>query len=81
MALWEEGQGLSEGLRGPQWSRVPLLQLITLSGSAQMVTSAETKGNILTSYLAGALAVMVAVYIAGGVSGEPGERVLAPTVP
>lgn len=81
MALWEEGQGLGEGLGGPQWSRVPLLQLITLSGSAQMVTSAETKGNILTSYLAGALAVMVAVYIAGGVSGEPGERVLAPTVP
>uniref|UniRef100_A0A8C0BUB1 Aquaporin 10 n=1 Tax=Buteo japonicus TaxID=224669 RepID=A0A8C0BUB1_9AVES len=51
------------------WSHVPLLQLITLSGSAQMVTSSGTKGNILTAYLAGALAVMVAVYMAGGVSG------------
>ncbi|XP_035423351.1 aquaporin-10 [Cygnus atratus] len=46
-----------------------VLILITLSGSAQMVTSSGTKGNILTSYLAGALAVMVAVYTAGGVSG------------
>ncbi|XP_074895642.1 aquaporin-10 [Buteo buteo] len=46
-----------------------VLILITLSGSAQMVTSSGTKGNILTAYLAGALAVMVAVYMAGGVSG------------
>ncbi|XP_059688087.1 aquaporin-10 [Gavia stellata] len=46
-----------------------VLILITLSGSAQMVTSFETKGNIFTSYLAGALGVMVAVYTAGGVSG------------
>ncbi|NXF39537.1 AQP10 protein, partial [Nyctibius bracteatus] len=46
-----------------------VLILITLSGSAQMVTSSGTKGNILTAYLAGALAVMVAVYTAGGVSG------------
>ncbi|NXL87936.1 AQP10 protein, partial [Alectura lathami] len=46
-----------------------VLILITLSGSAQMVTSSGTKGNVLTSYLAGALAVMVAVYTAGGVSG------------
>ncbi|KAM8986105.1 aquaporin-10 isoform 1-T1 [Ara ararauna] len=48
---------------------VLVLILITLSGSAQMVTSSESKGNILTAYLAGALAVMVSIYIAGGVSG------------
>lgn len=67
-------QGHSEGL-GVQrwwWSRAPLPQLITLSGSAQMVTSSGTKGNILTAYLAGALAVMVAIHTAGGVSGEAG---------
>uniref|UniRef100_A0A8C4UH53 Aquaporin 10 n=1 Tax=Falco tinnunculus TaxID=100819 RepID=A0A8C4UH53_FALTI len=46
-----------------------VLMLITLGGSAQMVTSSGTKGNFLTAYLAGALAVMVAVYTAGGVSG------------
>ncbi|NXE16053.1 AQP10 protein, partial [Lophotis ruficrista] len=46
-----------------------VLILITLGGSAQMVTSCGTKGNILTAYLAGALAVMVAIYTAGGVSG------------
>ncbi|NXX17238.1 AQP10 protein, partial [Podargus strigoides] len=46
-----------------------LLILITLSGSAQMVTSSGTKGNTLTASLAGALAVMVAIYTAGGVSG------------
>ncbi|XP_068027353.1 aquaporin-10-like isoform X3 [Melanerpes formicivorus] len=46
-----------------------LLVLITLGGSAQMVTTSEQKGNLLTSYLAGALAVMVGIYTAGGVSG------------
>ncbi|GAB0200880.1 aquaporin-10 [Grus japonensis] len=46
-----------------------VLILITLSGSAQMVTSSSTKGNFLTAYLAGALAVMVAIHTAGGVSG------------
>ncbi|XP_075381068.1 aquaporin-10 [Mycteria americana] len=46
-----------------------VLILITLGGSAQMVTSSGTKGNIFTAYLAGALAVMVSVYTAGGVSG------------
>ncbi|NWW79892.1 AQP10 protein, partial [Climacteris rufus] len=46
-----------------------LLILITLSGSAQTVTSFETKGNLLTSYLAGALAVMVGIYTGGGISG------------
>ncbi|NWI84375.1 AQP10 protein, partial [Pitta sordida] len=46
-----------------------ILILITLSGSAQKVTSFETKGDTLTAYLAGALAVMVGIYTAGGVSG------------
>ncbi|NXJ99903.1 AQP10 protein, partial [Corythaixoides concolor] len=46
-----------------------ILILITLSGAAQMVTSSGTKGNILTSQVAGALAVMVAIYTGAGVSG------------
>ncbi|NXA61947.1 AQP10 protein, partial [Mohoua ochrocephala] len=46
-----------------------ILIIITLSGSAQKITSFETKGNLLTSYLAGALAVMVGIYTAGGISG------------
>ncbi|XP_040546667.1 aquaporin-10 isoform X2 [Gallus gallus] len=46
-----------------------VLILITLGGAAQMVTSSGTKGNVITSSLAGALAVMVAIYTAGGVSG------------
>ncbi|XP_031413473.1 LOW QUALITY PROTEIN: aquaporin-10 [Meleagris gallopavo] len=43
-----------------------MLILITLGGAAQMVTSSGTKGNIITSSLAGALAVMVAIHTAGG---------------
>ncbi|KAM6039308.1 aquaporin-10 [Chlamydotis macqueenii] len=46
-----------------------VLVLITLGSSAQMITSSGTKGNILAAYLAGALAVTVAIYTAGGVSG------------
>ncbi|NWI55545.1 AQP10 protein, partial [Calyptomena viridis] len=46
-----------------------ILIAITLSGAAQKITSFETKGDIVTVYLAGALAVMVGVYTAGGVSG------------
>ncbi|XP_063213674.1 aquaporin-10 isoform X3 [Chroicocephalus ridibundus] len=46
-----------------------VLMLITLSGSAQMVTTSETKGNYLSAYLAGALAIMVAIHTGGGVSG------------
>ncbi|XP_050183848.1 aquaporin-10 [Myiozetetes cayanensis] len=46
-----------------------VLITITLGGAAQKITSEETKGNLLTSYLAGALAVMVGIYIAGGISG------------
>ncbi|NXW74053.1 AQP10 protein, partial [Hirundo rustica] len=46
-----------------------MLIIITLSSSAQKTTSFEMKGNILTSYLGGALAVMVGIYTAGGISG------------
>ncbi|NWV00967.1 AQP10 protein, partial [Upupa epops] len=46
-----------------------VLMVITLGGSAQKVTSWGTKGDTITSCLAGALAVMVAIYTAGGVSG------------
>ncbi|XP_048144358.1 aquaporin-10 isoform X1 [Corvus hawaiiensis] len=46
-----------------------VLIIITLSGAAQKITSFEMKGNLLTSYLAGALAVMAGIYIAGGISG------------
>ncbi|NWU09414.1 AQP10 protein, partial [Cephalopterus ornatus] len=46
-----------------------VLITITLSGSAQKITSEETKGDAVTAYLAGALAVMVGIYIAGGISG------------
>ncbi|NWV70720.1 AQP10 protein, partial [Malurus elegans] len=46
-----------------------VLIIITLSSSAQKITSFETKGDLFTTYLAGALAVMVGIYIAGGISG------------
>ncbi|NXR76013.1 AQP10 protein, partial [Pycnonotus jocosus] len=46
-----------------------MLIIITLSSSAQKITSSEVKGNLITSYLGGALAVMVGVYTAGGISG------------
>lgn len=40
---------------------------------AQAVTSGETKGNFFTMFLAGSLAVMLAIYVGGNVSGEEGE--------
>ncbi|NXY10737.1 AQP10 protein, partial [Pteruthius melanotis] len=46
-----------------------VLIIITLGSAAQKITSFETKGNLITSYLAGALAVMVGIYTAGGISG------------
>ncbi|NXV21709.1 AQP10 protein, partial [Cepphus grylle] len=46
-----------------------VLMLINLGGAAQMVTTSKTKGNYFSSYLAGALAIMVAVHTGGGVSG------------
>ena len=63
---------------GEPWrSRVPVLQLLTLSGSAQRVPSSGTKGNILTSTLAN----MAATHTVGGVSGEAGEGVPTPDPP
>lgn len=80
---WGTGRGVAR--RGAGGAAVelyvPLLQLITLSGSAQMVTSSGTKGDIVTAYMAGALAIMVAIHTAGGVSGEAGEGVPAPAIP
>ncbi|KAJ7307318.1 hypothetical protein JRQ81_009326 [Phrynocephalus forsythii] len=46
-----------------------VLILITLSGSAQSVTSQGAKGSYFSSALAGGIAVMVAIHISGGVSG------------
>ncbi|XP_070252031.1 aquaporin-10 [Myotis yumanensis] len=46
-----------------------VLMLITQGAVAQAVTSEETKGNFFTMFLAGALAVMVAIYVGGNVSG------------
>ncbi|XP_019350010.1 aquaporin-10 [Alligator mississippiensis] len=43
--------------------------LITLGAAAQTITSQGAKGGYVSSCLAGAVAVMVAIYIAGGVSG------------
>lgn len=40
---------------------------------AQAVTSGETKGNFFTMFLAGALGVILAIYVGGNVSGEEGE--------
>ncbi|KAM4880550.1 aquaporin-10 [Sylvia borin] len=46
-----------------------MLIIITLGSSAQKITSFEVKGDIITTYLGGALAVMVGIYTAGGISG------------
>ncbi|XP_036611481.1 aquaporin-10 [Trichosurus vulpecula] len=46
-----------------------VLLIITQGAVAQAVTSEETKGNFFTMFLAGALAVMVAIYVGGNVSG------------
>ncbi|KAJ1080929.1 hypothetical protein NDU88_001117 [Pleurodeles waltl] len=45
------------------------LQLMTNGSTAQAVTSFHTKGGYFTMYLGGALAVTVAIYVSGGVSG------------
>ncbi|XP_053575754.1 aquaporin-10, partial [Bombina bombina] len=47
----------------------PLPQLITVGATAQGVTSQNSKGNFFCMYLAGAMAVTLAIYISGGVSG------------
>ncbi|XP_055979644.1 aquaporin-10 [Sorex fumeus] len=46
-----------------------VLMLITQGAVAQAVTSEDTKGNFFTMFLAGALAVVVAIYVGGNVSG------------
>ncbi|MEE6491667.1 hypothetical protein FKM82_016325 [Ascaphus truei] len=46
-----------------------VLLLITIGATAQGVTSLNSKGNFFCMYLAGALAVTMAIYISGGVSG------------
>ncbi|XP_069074301.1 aquaporin-10 [Pleurodeles waltl] len=46
-----------------------VLILMTNGSTAQAVTSFHTKGGYFTMYLGGALAVTVAIYVSGGVSG------------
>ncbi|XP_046539705.1 aquaporin-10 [Equus quagga] len=46
-----------------------VLMLLTLGASAQTVTTGETKGNFFTSFLAASLAVVIAIYVGGNVSG------------
>ncbi|XP_053330395.1 aquaporin-10 [Spea bombifrons] len=46
-----------------------VLLLITVGATAQGVTSQSTKGNFFCMYLAGAIAVVMAIYVSGGVSG------------
>ncbi|KAM4661947.1 aquaporin-10 [Discoglossus pictus] len=46
-----------------------VLLLITVGATAQGVTSENTKGNFFCMYLAGAIAVTMAIYVSGGVSG------------
>ncbi|KAM4014552.1 aquaporin-10 isoform 1-T1 [Anomaloglossus baeobatrachus] len=46
-----------------------VLLFITTAAVAQGVTSSETKGNFFCMYLAGAIAVVIAIYVSGGVSG------------
>ncbi|XP_023439428.1 aquaporin-10 [Dasypus novemcinctus] len=46
-----------------------VLLLLTQGAVAQAVTSGETKGNFFTMYLAASLAVMIAIYVGGNVSG------------
>ncbi|XP_038167560.2 aquaporin-10 [Arvicola amphibius] len=46
-----------------------VLLLLTQGSVAQAVTSEEDKGNFLTMFLASSLAVTIAIYVAGNVSG------------
>ncbi|XP_031362763.2 aquaporin-10 [Lonchura striata] len=46
-----------------------VMMTITLSSAAQKIAFFETKGNLITSYLGGALGVMAGIYTAGGISG------------
>ncbi|XP_052036910.1 aquaporin-10 [Apodemus sylvaticus] len=46
-----------------------VLLFLTQGSAAQAVTSEESKGNFFTTYLASSLAVTIAIYVAGNVSG------------
>ncbi|NXE69235.1 AQP10 protein, partial [Calcarius ornatus] len=46
-----------------------VMMTITLASAAQKIAFFETKGNLITSYLGGALGVMAGIYTAGGISG------------
>ncbi|XP_058677518.1 aquaporin-10 [Ammospiza nelsoni] len=46
-----------------------VMMTITLASAAQKIAFYQTKGNIMTSYLGGALGVMGGIYTAGGISG------------
>ncbi|XP_038017925.1 aquaporin-10 [Motacilla alba alba] len=46
-----------------------VMMTITLGSAAQKIAFLQTKGNIITSYLGGALGVMAGIYTAGGISG------------
>ncbi|KAK2500799.1 hypothetical protein MC885_016691 [Smutsia gigantea] len=50
-----------------------VLMLLTQGAVAQAVTSGETKGNFFTMFLAGSLAVVIAIYVGGNVSGDEGK--------
>ncbi|XP_045311928.1 aquaporin-10 isoform X2 [Leopardus geoffroyi] len=65
---------LAPGFQAPHsWSSAPHPpsphQLLTQGAGAQAVTSGETKGNFFTMFLAGSLAVTIAIYVGGNVSG------------
>ncbi|XP_045039188.1 aquaporin-10 isoform X2 [Desmodus rotundus] len=45
-----------------------VLMLLTQGAVAQAVTSGESKGNFFTMFLAGSLAVVIAIYVSGNVS-------------
>lgn len=59
---------------GFPWSSLLSPQLITQGSVAQAVTSEERVGNFFTMFLGGALAVIIAIYVGGNVSGEEGLR-------
>ncbi|CAD7674807.1 unnamed protein product [Nyctereutes procyonoides] len=46
-----------------------VLMILTQGAVAQAVTSGEGKGNFFTMFLAGSLAVTIAIYVSGNVSG------------
>ncbi|XP_072283501.1 aquaporin-10 [Pyxicephalus adspersus] len=78
MACWHAREKLHNWLRLrntlareslAEFLGVFVLLLITVAATAQGVTSQSTKGNFFCMYLAGAIAVTIAIYVSGGVSG------------